>query len=282
LDGTIFGWDLSGNSGLGRSFTAGAGNESPFWGQLPSMALSPDNSTLAVTQGDGYVNLWDLATLRRIQGFRAVARGSVTSVNFSPDGETLAATGSAGQLMLWHLTRSLPTSMRVTGLPHADRYSALFWAAFSPDGRTLAAGDWRQVTPSATEGELGGQRTEGYLASWDVESGELLQGPIHLDGGVSQVAFSPDGQLIAVTLADGHVPLIDARRLKTVRTLTADTSTPPTDWVSFSPDGETLATGGWSGVVRLWDVASGVRSCTSSLSPGLCGTLASIPLGSSS
>src|SRR5205823_1601155 len=105
----------------------------------------------------------------------------------------------------WDLTRSPPSSRRLTGLPRADRYSAIFWAAFSPDGRRLVAGDCRQVTPSNTEGELGGQRTEGYLGIWDARSVDLLRGPIHFDGGVSQVVFSPDGAMLAVALADGHV-----------------------------------------------------------------------------
>jgi WD40 repeat protein/DNA-binding SARP family transcriptional activator len=257
LDGTIFAWDLSGTKRFGRAFTVGSGNETPFWGPFPWFALSPDGWTLAVTQGNGYVNLWDLSKLRRITTFRAVPHGPLTSVNFSPDGTTLAATGQTGQLVLWDLTRSPPTSRRLTGLPRADRYSAIFWAAFSPDGRRLVAGDWRQVTPSNTEGELGGQRTEGYLGIWDARSVDLLRGPIHFDGGVSQVVFSPDGAMMAVALADGHVRLVDAGTLDTVRTLAPDTRIPPTTWESFSPDGETLATAGWSGVVRLWDVASG-------------------------
>jgi WD40 repeat protein/class 3 adenylate cyclase len=256
LDGTIFAWDLSGTRRFGRAFTAGSGNESPFWGSLPAFALSADGSTLAVTQGNGYVNLWDLATLQKVQAFRAVARGTLASVNFSPDGKTLVATGTNGQALLWDLTASPPTSIRLTGLPPGNRYSVMFGASFSPDGRTLIAGDWRQLTPSSGEGEVS-QTTEGYLATWDAKSGDLLSGPIHLDGGVSQIVFSPDGSMMAVPLADGHVILVDVRTLKVVRTLAADTAVPPTNWASFSPDGKTLATGGWAGVVRLWDVASG-------------------------
>ena len=256
LDGTIFAWDLSGTRRLGRVFTAGSGSDDPFWGPIPWFALSPDGSTLAVTQANGYVNLWDLATLAKVQAFRAVPKGFLFSVNFSPDGKTLAATGVNGQLLLWDLTASPPTSRRLTGLPRSDRNSPLFSASFSPDGSILAAGDFRQLTPSSGEGEVG-QTTEGYLATWDAKSGDLLSGPIHLGGGVAQVVFSPDGSMMAVPLGNGHVPLVDLRTLKVVRTLAADTAVPPTNFASFSPDGKTLATGGWSGVVRLWDVGSG-------------------------
>ena len=254
-DGTIFAWDLSGTRRLGQRLAVGSGNESLYWGSLPWFALSPDGSTLAVTEGNGYVNFWNLTTLRRVQSFRAVPHGLLMSVHFSPDGKTLAATGTNGQLLLWDLTSSPPTSRRLTGLPHTRGSETIFWATFTADGTRVAAADWQQVFATSLEGEVGGS-TAGDLAVWDARSGELVRGPIHFDGGVSDVEFSPDGRTMAVALATGYVPLIDVNTMKAIRTFHADT-VPPTTFDTFSPDGRLLATGGWSGVVRLWDVASG-------------------------
>ena len=246
-DGTIFAWDLSGTRRFGRAFTAGSGNETPLWGLNPWFAISPDGKTVAVTQADGYVNLWSLATLRQIETFRAVPDGPVITVNFSPDGKLLAVTGTQGQFLLWDLTASPPTSRRLTGLPHTSGrpsarlpdgswYEALTYASFSPDGRTIAAGDWQQISFSTGEGEVG-STTAGDLAIWDVRSGDLVRGPIRLGAAMTQVIFNPDGGMLAVTLGDGHVLLINAHTLKVIRTLAADTVAPPTYFDAFSPDG---------------------------------------------
>jgi WD40 repeat protein len=85
-----------------------------------------------------------------------------------------------------------------------------------------------------------------------------------IDGEVDDLAFSPDGSLLAVT-GPGQVGLWETgswiRR-------PVDTSEVPLEldsqgginWVravSFSPDGETLIAGGPDGLVRAWDAATG-------------------------
>jgi WD40 repeat protein len=70
-------------------------------------------------------------------------------------------------------------------------------------------------------------------------------------GAITEVAWSPDGRLLALAAADGAV-LFDGQTLAAVRLMN------PTAGVSslaFSPDGERLATAGYDKAVRLWDVA---------------------------
>lgn len=69
-------------------------------------------------------------------------------------------------------------------------------------------------------------------------------------GTVTQVAYSPDGRLLAVASSLG-VYLYDAETLEEVRFIECDA------WVysvAFSPDGATLASGSGDGTVRLWGV----------------------------
>jgi WD40 repeat protein len=94
----------------------------------------------------------------------------------------------------------------------------------------------------------------------------------------TSVAFSPDGKLIAAGGADNRIRLLDAETGREVRRLAghqprtyqpARDPKSPVDLlvgsvgqgdvtaVAFSPDGKTLASGGWDQTVRLWDVATG-------------------------
>jgi hypothetical protein len=72
-------------------------------------------------------------------------------------------------------------------------------------------------------------------------------------GWVAEIAFSPDGRLLAVASSIG-VYLYAAADLREVRFLPTDS---PVLSVAFSPDGRALASASWDNTIRLWDAASG-------------------------
>ena len=77
-------------------------------------------------------------------------------------------------------------------------------------------------------------------------------------GSISDVVFSPDGELLAVASSVG-IYLYHADTLAEERFIATDS------WVSsvaFSPDGELLASGSDDSTVRLWRVADGELVCT--------------------
>ncbi len=122
--------------------------------------------------------------------------------------------------------------------------------AFSPDGKTLAAGDVGEVT------------------LWDVGSAagpRQLGRPITVDDSdtVNSVAFSPDGKILAVGdgsgIGAGELTLWDvsspAGPRQLGRPIIVDDSD-SVESVAFSPDGKTLAGGDDGGEVTLWYVGS--------------------------
>jgi len=63
-----------------------------FW-PIRSVVFSPDGQTLASSDNDGQVRLWDVKA-RSLQKAVTGHSGAVWSVTFNPDGKTLASASS--------------------------------------------------------------------------------------------------------------------------------------------------------------------------------------------
>lgn len=204
-----------------------------------NIAFSPDNRWIAGADADNSVQLWDAASGKRHAALQG-QKGSVTALAFSPDSKLLAsASGSDGMLWLW----DVDARATVLVIPEAADNCLIEALAFHPQGKLLAIGgiDWL-----ATGG------SDGATCLWDLEQRCQI---VALDGGIIDLAFHPAGRLLAtVSLQDSiFVWDIDAREVAMELLCQPDGLTR----VAYSADGKWLASGGDSGMIRLWRADNG-------------------------
>jgi WD40 repeat protein len=265
-----------------------------YFHQVQSVTINPETFQWAASGGcwrvganndcfEGEASIWDInARLPIAYRVRESPVQKVNRIAFSPDGKLMATGGCGdfltlggpqeeclrGEVELWDTT-NFKIVGRLTDTPYE-----ITSLAYSPDGKTLAAGSCAKSEKSDT----GKQCRQDEIRLWNLDTGQLVSQPLTGHGTfIKMLAFSPDGKILA---SDGGDTIIlwDASTWQMLGKITsghqfesASQSIVGVETIAFSPDGKTLVSGGCGqlerrasepnhfcgrGELRFWDVAT--------------------------
>jgi len=216
--------------------------KAPAW-VTSTIAFSPNGKLLAAGLWTGATNgvsppgndviLWDAASgtpVRTLKGHSNAIRG----LGFSPDGKSLVTGSMDGTAKVWDIANGMaratlesPSLRKQLGREIPIGVESTL---FSPDGRTIVVSAGTIAVPGKMEGV-------GEVTLWTAPSGPVKATLKGLNGFVKQVAFSPDGKLLATVGGDQSVQMWNTTSLQEVGKLRG---TAP---ITFSPDGKELVWG---------------------------------------
>ena len=232
-------------------------------GAVEGVAFSADGIFLASADNGGTV------LVRMFPGPRSFAKlqgNSFTEVVWSADGEALVAGGMDGLVYVWRR----PLGEMVRALPYDAPVQAV---AVDPNGVIYAAGggDWsirRWLLPKLEQlpplrghtddvyavrvgpgGTIASGGKDRMIRIWDA-SGRQSRTIRGRDDSINDLAFSPDGTLLASAYGDGTVALWNTHTWRLDR-LMPGPSRGVRD-LAVSPDGRWLAGAGFDHQVWIW------------------------------
>ena len=220
-------------------------------GFVMTVAMSPNGTFLATGGIDKRVKLWHVETQQCFQTLSGHI-GGIVSLAFSPD-ETLLASGGGEN---WEQqTHADGTTLSYSAGDSPVDKTAKVWEvatgkniatlesswivrgiAFSPDGKYLATGTSKTVTLWCT-------KTWQPMATLDTVIFESF-------------AFSPDSSRLVIggKWPEQRIQVWDVETRKLIVELSGHKS--DVESFAFSPDSRLLASGGFDGVIYLWDMTA--------------------------
>lgn len=160
--------------------------ERKTWGQIGSIAVSPDGRYVATGHDDYYARVWDTKAGTQVRRLNKKGCSYVPTVSFSADGTRIVYGPTRDELdrgigvSLRHVSAKWPKDE----LLHADVRGTLYTLAMSTCGRFVAGALHGSYSAGA----------EAWLLVWDVGSGHLLANfvcPIYV-----RLVFSADSQYL--------------------------------------------------------------------------------------
>src|SRR6266850_1890424 len=272
--------------------------ETPSGHQLQTLTLSSSpneigfssDSRVLATIASGEVALWDLASGTRLRDLTTSPMSKMGNPSTLPNPGSIPNIPKGGKPGSMPNIANLPNMADMTAMVNdmlgtmaaGTMGRSVTSVAFTPDGHVVATGGVESKSnldfatmmnpanqkasknkkPQDPEDLLKDLKVEanGQVLFWDSATGQQL-GAIKGHGkGVTGVAFSRDGKLLASSATDNTIKIWDVASKRELRTLVGHTAN--IDSMDFSPDGRLLASACDDGSTFLWDANTGEHLLT--------------------
>ena len=192
------------------------------------LSFSPDGQTLLAAAPDGAVQVWDWQT-GKLQSSPFKPPKPLSVPGLSRDGQSLAGVlADAQTIQVWDWkARNLQTPLKASSPVNSLDLS---W-----DGKMLAT-----------------LSVDGTIQVWDWKT-RKKEAELNMSGRVVGLSFSPDGQTLATRLSDGTLQLWGWRSGKPIRNFPIPSSAASNP--GFSLDGKTLAIAFTNRTIGVWDLS---------------------------
>jgi WD40 repeat protein len=273
-------WDLK----SGTELRTLANNQMP-WDAVPS----DDGRTIGILGSMGEISLWDIESGSKLRELSSNPMSGIVNMTGGMP-MPMPSTRSKGSMPAMPAMPNMnDLSAMITNM--MGSFSAgtmgrtVTSITFSSDGRLLASAGFESKSnfdlAAMMSGAMGqgpkGQNKKnstdpqeimksmkveaiGRIILWDASNGREVATLRGHGKGISQVAFSRDGKLLASASTDNTIRIWDLTTQRELRTLVAHTAA--IESMDFSPDGRLLASASDDGGTFLWDTNTGEHLLT--------------------
>ncbi len=220
-----------------------AATHQPIWHgsghvrDISALDFSRDGSMVVSAGGpDRSVRLWNTqhGQLIRILGYHAAR---VERCEFSLDDKSVVSLGADNCIRCWKTDSGEQVSCTRLPLQHIRE------TAFSVVTRRIAVVTRRGINCGVT--------------IYDIDTGDALATVPTFDHTIDSLAFSPEGDRLAVVETHGAIRIWQLNPVSLLLTIPGPVSNE--SQLTFDPAGKRLAAEAWDGSISLWDAVTGVQ-----------------------